>query len=111
LARSSDHKTALSEAICAVHFYKGSLLIRITLCIALVMFAATFAKPTFLTLHRMYLQQTAAIWVSPRSEISGTIEGNAKPNIRVESTLVLIPVTVVDPLYRFVSGLRKRIFG
>jgi Ca-activated chloride channel homolog len=33
-----------------------------------------------------------------------------KSNIRVESTLVLIPVTVTDPLNRFVTGLDKENF-
>src|ERR1019366_9346313 len=31
-------------------------------------------------------------------------------NIRVDSTLVLIPVTVTDPLNRFVTGLEKENF-
>ena len=33
-----------------------------------------------------------------------------KSNIRVESTLVLIPVTVTDPMNRFVTGLEKENF-
>jgi VWFA-related protein len=33
-----------------------------------------------------------------------------KANIRVDSTLVLIPVTVTDPLNRFVTGLEKENF-
>ena len=33
-----------------------------------------------------------------------------KANIRVDSTLVLIPVTVTDPLNRFVTGLDKENF-
>jgi VWFA-related protein len=41
---------------------------------------------------------------------SDTTRGGIKPNIRVESTLVLIPVTVVDPMYRFVVGLKKEDF-
>src|SRR5689334_750263 len=33
-----------------------------------------------------------------------------KSNIRVDSTLVLIPVTVTDPMNRFVTGLEKENF-
>jgi Ca-activated chloride channel homolog len=35
---------------------------------------------------------------------------SAKSNIRVDSTLVLIPVTVTDPMNRFVTGLEKENF-
>ncbi len=37
-------------------------------------------------------------------------EPRPKSNIRVDSTLVLIPVTVTDPLNRFVTGLEKENF-
>src|ERR1041384_7833881 len=33
-----------------------------------------------------------------------------KANIRVDSTLVLIPVTVTDPMNRFITGLEKENF-
>jgi Ca-activated chloride channel homolog len=55
---------------------------------------------------------------TPESKVS--IEPRAKPNalttpaprsnIRVDSTLVLIPVTVTDPFNRFVTGLEKDSF-
>src|SRR5262245_21528013 len=35
---------------------------------------------------------------------------SSKANIRVDSTLVLIPVTVTDPMNRFVTGLEKENF-
>ena len=38
------------------------------------------------------------------------VEPRPKANIRVDSTLVLIPVTVTDPLNRFVTGLEKENF-
>jgi len=38
------------------------------------------------------------------------IEPRAAANIRVDSNLVLIPVTVTDPLNRFVTGLEKENF-
>lgn len=54
----------------------------------------------------------------PRQTVSGmqgpktgeAARGTRKPNIRVESTLVLIPVSVVDPLYRSVIGLKREDF-
>jgi VWFA-related protein len=45
-----------------------------------------------------------------RPKASDTTHRGVKPNIRVESTLVLIPVTVVDRMYRFVTGLEKENF-
>jgi Ca-activated chloride channel homolog len=39
-----------------------------------------------------------------------TTPGVRQGNIRVDSTLVLIPVTVTDPLNRFVTGLEKEHF-
>jgi VWFA-related protein len=38
------------------------------------------------------------------------VEPRPKSNIRVDSTLVLIPVTVTDPMNRFVTGLDKENF-
>src|SRR5581483_3874752 len=56
----------------------------------------------------------------PPSDAKVSIEPRAKPeasrvvtpraNIRVDTTLVLIPVTVTDPLNRFVTGLEKENF-
>ena len=56
----------------------------------------------------------------PVSEPKVTLEPRAKPaaagpatpraNIRVDTTLVLIPCTVTDPLNRFVTGLEKENF-
>jgi Ca-activated chloride channel homolog len=64
----------------------------------------------------------SAIWGSSAALLWGqaTIEQRPKPavkteprpqaNIRIDSTLVLIPVTVTDPLNRFVTGLEKENF-
>jgi Ca-activated chloride channel family protein len=41
---------------------------------------------------------------------AGTIEAPVLPNIRVDKQLVLINVTVTDPLNRFVTGLEKEHF-
>ena len=57
-----------------------------------------------------------AIWggpqgpVTPRPKPADRTEPAPKANIRVESNLVLIPVTVTDPLNRFVTGLERENF-
>src|ERR1051325_9979799 len=57
-----------------------------------------------------------AIWggpqgpVTPRPKPAEKTDPAPKANIRVDSTLVLIPVTVTDPLNRFVTGLDKENF-
>jgi len=48
--------------------------------------------------------------VVPRSKTGEKSEPAPKANIRVDSTLVLIPVTVTDPMNRFVTGLEKENF-
>jgi Ca-activated chloride channel family protein len=48
--------------------------------------------------------------IEPRPKASPKAEILPKANIRVDSTLVLIPVTVTDPMNRFVTGLEKENF-
>jgi len=48
--------------------------------------------------------------VVPRTKAADRIEPGPKANIRIDSTLVLIPVTVTDPMNRFVTGLEKENF-
>jgi VWFA-related protein len=48
--------------------------------------------------------------VVPRPAGANRIEAAPKGNIRVDTTLVLIPVTVTDPMNRFVTGLEKENF-
>lgn len=48
--------------------------------------------------------------IVPRPKPAAPNEILSKSNIRVDSTLVLIPVTVTDPLNRFVTGLEKENF-
>src|SRR5260370_20523604 len=45
-----------------------------------------------------------------RTKPAEKVEPRSRSNIRVDSTLVLIPVTVTDPLNRFVTGLEKENF-
>jgi VWFA-related protein len=49
--------------------------------------------------------------IEPRAKPTGKAEAPLpKANIRVDTTVVLIPVTVTDPLNRFVTGLEKENF-
>lgn len=48
--------------------------------------------------------------IAPRTSTVSKNEVLPKANIRVDSNLVLIPVTVTDPLNRFVTGLDKENF-
>ena len=48
--------------------------------------------------------------IVPRPKPPAPAEILPKGNIRVDTTLVLIPVTVTDPLNRFVTGLEKENF-
>jgi VWFA-related protein len=48
--------------------------------------------------------------IEPRPKPGARSEILPKANIRIDSTLVLIPVTVTDPLNRFVTGLERENF-
>jgi Ca-activated chloride channel homolog len=51
------------------------------------------------------------IAIEPRTKAPGPGDNRGvRPNIRVDTTLVLIPVTVTDPLNRFVTGLEREHF-
>jgi Ca-activated chloride channel homolog len=56
----------------------------------------------------------SAIWGQANLEVLNKagekLEPRQRSNIRVDSTLVLIPVTVTDPMNRFVTGLEKENF-
>jgi Ca-activated chloride channel homolog len=56
----------------------------------------------------------SAVWgqanLDVRTKPVEKTEPRPRSNIRVDSTLVLIPVTVTDPLNRFVTGLEKENF-
>src|SRR2546427_6647237 len=55
-----------------------------------------------------------ALWaqatIEPRQRPGAKADIRPQANIRVDSNLVLIPVTVTDPLNRFVTGLEKENF-
>jgi VWFA-related protein len=82
---------------------------------------STFAAASLLLIVALPLVLSAADKPPARDESKVEItprakKGDAPPdnlrrgNIRVESTLVLIPVTVTDPLNRFVTGLERENF-
>jgi hypothetical protein len=48
--------------------------------------------------------------ITPRAKRAGEAPGVPRGDIRIQSTLVLIPVTVTDPLNRFVTGLDRENF-
>src|SRR5579872_1455805 len=50
------------------------------------------------------------VTIQPRAKPEASRIATPKTDIRVDTTLVLIPVTVTDPLNRFVTGLEKENF-
>src|SRR5215472_14994167 len=58
-----------------------------------------------------YSQDSGQVVITPRAKTPVKQESVLpKADIRVNATLVLIPVTVTDPLNRFVTGLEKENF-
>jgi len=54
--------------------------------------------------------QDPRVSIKPRPRASETEASARTPSIRVQTELVLIPVTVTDPMNRFVTGLEKEHF-
>jgi Ca-activated chloride channel family protein len=54
--------------------------------------------------------QGPKVSIEPRAKPAEPAAATPRGNIRVDTTLVLIPVTVTDPLNRFVTGLDKENF-
>src|SRR5579871_1825991 len=50
------------------------------------------------------------VQITPRGKTKAAEVAGPKSNIRVDTTLVQIPVTVTDPLNRFVTGLEAENF-
>jgi Ca-activated chloride channel homolog len=59
---------------------------------------------------RVRAQEGTPVSISPRPKLSPKEEAHPKANIRSDVNLVLIPVTVTDPMNRFVTGLEKESF-
>jgi hypothetical protein len=49
----------------------------------------------------------AQVIIEPRSQPAGKEQPPKQPTLRVDTNLVLVPVTVTDPLNRPVTGLEK----
>jgi VWFA-related protein len=56
------------------------------------------------------LAQTGPVLIEPRARPTAKEPAAPKSNIRIDTTVVQIPVTVTDPLNRFVTGLEKKDF-
>ncbi len=56
------------------------------------------------------VRDDSKVEITPRAKKGEAPPAVPRGNIRVESTLVLIPVTVTDPLNRFVTGLERENF-
>ena len=56
------------------------------------------------------VRDDSKVEITPRAKRGEGPPDTPRGNIRVESTLVLIPVTVTDPLNRFVTGLERENF-
>ena len=74
-------------------------------------FALMASGQTASATDRSSIPQAPKVTITPRPRPPGedTVD-RRRSNIRVDSTLVLINVTVVDPLNRFVTGLEKEHF-
>ncbi len=56
------------------------------------------------------VQDSPKVSIEPRAKPTPAAPPTAKSNIRVDTTVVLIPVTVSDPINRVVTGLDKKDF-
>jgi len=56
------------------------------------------------------VRDDSKVEITPRAKKGEAPPDNPRGNIRVDSTLVLIPETVTDPLNRFVTGLERENF-
>jgi len=56
------------------------------------------------------VREDPKVEITPRAKRAGDVPAVPRGDIRIQSTLVLIPVTVTDPLNRFVTGLDRENF-
>lgn len=84
------------------------------LLFTLVFFAGWGVAPGLWAADSVSGSQTTAgdskVSIEPRAKPSADSAPKPRADIRVDSTLVLIPVTVTDPYNRFVTGLEKENF-
>lgn len=74
-------------------------------------FLCVFACINVATFSQSAVAQDTRVSIEPRSKVQGSADRSAadrnSANIRVNSHLVLIPVTVIDSMNRLVTGLEK----
>ena len=70
------------------------------------------AVPALLSLHAEADQKDdrRKVTIEPRAKPTPAVPAAPRSNIRIDTTVVQIPVTVLDPLGRFVTGLDKENF-
>ena len=94
------------------HYTAGSILILLTLAAFSVL--AADKKPKKTAVPPASMGEEPKVFIEPRIKPAPGAEANEKDgrqsSIRVDTTLVLINVTVTDPLNRFVTGLEKEHF-
>ncbi|MEO8097453.1 MAG: VWA domain-containing protein [Acidobacteriota bacterium] len=73
----------------------------------IVAFAAAFSA-VLLTPLAFRAQSPPTVSINPRAK--GVVEEPPRPDVRIDTSLVLIPVSVSDPLGRPVAGLEKNNF-
>ena len=80
--------------------------------VTLAVIGAAFAAVLWAPDEKSPASDQNPVNIEPRARPSDKSESTPLPraNIRVDTTVVLIPVTVTDPLNRFVTGLEKENF-
>lgn len=72
------------------------------------------SRSNLLICSALFVFAGAASWgqanLETRAKPGAKIEPRPQANIRIDATMVLIPVTVTDPMNRFVTGLEKDSF-
>src|SRR5215472_10066380 len=90
---------------------KGSMAVRSRHSLILTAIAAVTTTLCWAPDGKFTPSEEDPVKIEPRAKPSGKAEAPLpKSNIRVDTQLVLIPVTVTDPLNRFVTGLDRENF-
>jgi len=90
-----------------VRFRQGFLLLLTTLCVAGLLAASSYAQDDVHVVPRESKKTAAA---TPPPNVDPSLKTYTKP-LRKDVDLVLVPVTITDPLNRLVTGLEKENFA
>jgi Ca-activated chloride channel family protein len=74
-------------------------------CLSIALFAASL-----LAVALAWAADSPKVSIEPRAKPTAPEDKGPRTDIRVDTVVVLIPVTVTDPLSRFVTGLEKEQF-